>query len=145
MTKGAAILSARKLAEKVGFKIAVRIAVMAGIMAVFTVGYWMLVAKGVSLNAFLLLLCGVCIATGFVLVLVNIPLNTLLMRVVDRDKLSKVSSIISIASQGLVPISSVLAGAVLQYLGSTVLLVICCVGFAAASVMLLLSKRVREL
>ena len=141
----AAILSARKLAEKVGFKIAVRIAVMAGIMAVFTVGYWMLVAKGVSLNAFLLLLCGVCIATGFVLVLVNIPLNTLLMRVVDRDKLSKVSSIISIASQGLVPISSVLAGAVLQYLGSTVLLVICCVGFAAASVMLLLSKRVREL
>ena len=142
---GAAILSTRKQEGKVGAKVAVRLAMEAVIMAVVTVGYWILVAKNVSLNAFLALFCAASFAIGFVLVLVNIPINTLLMRIVDRDKLSKVSSIISIAAQGLIPVASVLAGAVLQYMGSTMMLVICSIGFAAAAIPLLYNKRVREL
>ena len=67
------------------------------------------------------------------------------MRVVDRDKLSKVNSIISIGCQGMIPIASVLAGAVLQSLGSSVLLLVCTLGFAAAAILLLLNKAVREL
>ena len=63
----------------------------------------------------------------------------------DRDKLSKVSSIISIISQGLTPIASVLAGSVLQYLGSTPLLLVCSLGFTATALFLLFNKQVREI
>ena len=67
------------------------------------------------------------------------------MRSVDRDKLSKVNSLVSIGAQGMTPIASVLAGAVLQSLGSTALLLACTLGFALTAVMLLVNKPVREL
>ena len=63
----------------------------------------------------------------------------------DKDKLSKVNSITSVSSQGMIPIASVIAGAVLQSFGSTVLLFICALGFTATAVMLLINKPVREL
>ena len=76
---------------------------------------------------------------------INIPVNTAIMRVVDRDKLSKVNSIISIGCQGMIPIASVLAGMILQSFGSSVLLFFCALGFTAAAVFLLMNKPVREL
>ena len=68
-----------------------------------------------------------------------------ILRIVDKDKLSKVSSITSIGSQGMIPIASVIAGAVLQSFGSSVLLFICALGFTVTAVLLLLNKPVREL
>ena len=100
---------------------------------------------GLLFAIFLLLFCLGCVILGALIVNINIPLNTTVMRVIDKDMLSKVSSLISIASQGLIPIASVLAGAVLQYMGSTVLLAVCALGFTAAAVMLLLSKSAREI
>ena len=82
---------------------------------------------------------------GVLLSLINIPINTTLMQVVDRDKLSKVASLISIVSQGMVPISSVLAGLVLGHLGSSALLLICSLGFMISSLMLLFNKRIHEI
>ena len=83
--------------------------------------------------------------TGFLVSYVNIPINTTMMRIVDKDKLSKVTSIISIISQGMIPIASVLAGAILGSLGSTMLLVICAVGFTATAVLTIFSRTIREL
>ena len=76
-------------------------------------GYWRLVASAVSLNAFLLVFSTGCLAVGFLLSLINIPLNTLIQRRVERNKLSKVGSIVSVGSQGMIPVASVLAGAAL--------------------------------
>ncbi len=67
------------------------------------------------------------------------------MRVVDKDKLSKVNSIISMGSQGMLPLASVLAGVILEKLGSTFLLVFCSLGFAVTAILLLFSKRIREI
>lgn len=142
---GAVILSSRPQIEKVGRMTALLLCWTAVVMIALAVSYWQLVARGVSLNAFLLLFCLGCIILGALIVNINIPLNTTVMRVIDKDMLSKVSSLISIASQGLIPIASVLAGAVLQYMGSTVLLAVCALGFTAAAVMLLLSKSAREI
>ena len=100
---------------------------------------------GISLNGFLLLFCAGCLLSGFLVTCVNIPISTALMRVVDRDKLSKVSSIVSILAQGLVPIAAVLAGIVIQCWGCTLLLVICSAGFAAAALFLLFNRNVREI
>ena len=142
---GSVILSARKQKEKCGHKTALWLCATAAVMIIVTAAYWFFVVRGVSLNAFLLLFCLACLLIGFFIVCVNIPLNTALMRTVERDKLSKVTSIISIVSQGLIPIASVLAGIVLQCFGSTPLLLVCSLGFAAAAMILLFNPHAKEI
>ena len=142
---GSLLLSARPQAEKCGRSTALRLCWMAGLLIVLTLGYWLLVARGGSLNAFLILFSLGCLLAGWLLAAVNIPVNTTLMRVVERDKLSKVSSIISIISQGLIPIASVLAGAVLQGLGSTLLLLFCSAGFTVTAGFMLLSRETHNI
>ena len=68
-----------------------------------------------------------------------------MMRVVDKDKLSKVTSIMSIGSQGMIPIASVLAGLVLETLGSTALLAACSLGFTVTAVLMLFNRNIKEL
>ena len=142
---GSVILSARPQAEKCGRSVAVRITLFAGILIVLTGSYWLLVDRGASLDLFLVLFGLGCLLIGLLIVFVNIPFSTVLMRVVARDKLSKVSSFISILSQGLIPLSSVLAGLILQNLGSTPLLLFCSVGFSAAALIMLLSPSAKEI
>ena len=142
---GAAVLSARPQEEKIGFRTAVRLCLMAGVVIMMASSYWWFVERGTSLNAFLIAFCAGCLMTGFLVSYVNIPINTTMMRIVDKDKLSKVTSIISIISQGMIPIASVLAGAILGSLGSTMLLVICAVGFTATAVLTIFSRTIREL
>nr|AHF25497.1 major facilitator superfamily MFS_1 [uncultured bacterium Contigcl_7] len=142
---GAAILSARKPPEKCGYSIAVRLCANAAVMIALFFAYWLLVDRAHSPNPFLVIFCAGALVVGLLLAFINIPVSTAMMRIVDRDKLSKVNSLISIGSQGMVPIASVLAGAVLQSLGSSVLLLICALGFAVTAVMLLVNKPVREL
>ncbi len=142
---GAAILSARKPAEKCGHTVAVQLCFNAAVIILLSVSYWLLVDRGNGLNVFLPLFCLGGFVTGLQLSFINIPISTAIMRVVDRDKLSKVNSIISIGSQGMIPIASVLAGAVLQAFSSTPLLFICSLGFTFMAVLLLVNKPVREL
>lgn len=142
---GSAILSARAQDNKCGRRTARMLCVIAGIMIALAATYFVLIDRSVSLNAFLLTFSAGLLMIGFILPWINIPVNTALMRLVDRDKLSKVNSILSIMSQGLIPIASVLAGAVLQYLGSSSLLFICAAGFSLAAVYLLFNKSVREI
>ena len=75
----------------------------------------------------------------------SLPLNTTIQRSVERNQLSRVNSIMSVGSQGMIPIASVLAGAVLQAFGSTVLLVICAAGVTITAVLLLTNKNVQSL
>ena len=142
---GAIALSARPQAEKCGRKTALLLCAMAATIVGLTLGYWLLVDRGVSLNGFLLLFCAGCLLTGFLVTSINIPISTTLMRVVDRDKLSKVTSIVNVLSQGLTPIASVLAGIVLQCWGSSLLLLICAMGFTAAALFLLFNRSAKEI
>ena len=142
---GAVMMSIRKPEEKCGLKVARRLCVFSGVMTALAIGYWWLVASDVSLNAFLLVFSTGCLAVGFLLSLINIPLSTAIQRSVERNKLSKVGSIVSVGSQGMIPIASVLAGAALQAFGSTMLLAVCAVGFTITAVLLLTSRHVRSL
>ena len=142
---GAAVLSARQPAEKCGHTIAKQLCINAVIVIFLAFSYWLLVDRGLGLNIFLPLFCAGGFVTGLQLSFVNIPITTAVMRTVDKDKLSKVNSLISIGSQAMIPVASVLAGAVLQGLGSSALLFICALGFSAMAVLLLVNKPVREL
>ena len=142
---GAAVLSAKEQAEKCGRAVSVRLCVVAGAMIFLAFGYWLFVDRGYSLNVFLLLFSLGCFVIGLYISYINIPVSTALMRIVDQDKLSKVSSIVSIGTQGMIPIASVLAGVVLQAFGSSTLLFICALGFAATAAAMMLNHSIREL
>lgn len=142
---GAAILSARKTKEKFGFETGLKLCSVAALMVALALGYWLLVDRGASLNGFLILFSLGCLMMGFLISWINIPVSTAMMRIVDRDKLSKVSSILGIGSQGMIPIASVLAGLVLQALGSAALLFICAAGFTVTALLCLSSRPLREL
>ncbi|MBO4229658.1 MAG: MFS transporter [Clostridia bacterium] len=142
---GAAIMSAREQEEGCGVKVAKRLCVFSGVMIVLAAGYGWLVASGVSLNGFLIVFCAGCLAVGFLLSFINIPLNTAIQSKVEKNKLSKVGSLLNVGSQGMIPIASVLAGAALQAFGSTMLLAICAAGFTVTAVLLLTNRDVRTL
>ena len=142
---GALVLSARPQAEKVGRRVSWLLLIEAAILSSLTAAYWIFVRRGVSLDAFLVLMCVGGLLTGAAIVNINIPTTTTIMRIVDKDKLSKVNSVISIASQGLIPLASVLAGAILQGLGSTALLLFCTGGFLITALLMLFNKRVGEI
>ena len=142
---GAVLMSARKQEEQCGLKVARRLCVLSGVMIALVAGYGWLVAANVSLNAFLVLFCAGCLAVGFLLSFINIPVSTTIQRRVEKAMLSKVSSLLSVGSQGLIPIASVLAGAALQAFGSTALLAICAAGFTVTSVLMLTNRHVKSL
>ena len=142
---GAVMMSARKQEEKCGLKVAKRLCVFSGVMIVLAIGYGYLVFAGVSLNGFLLLFCAGCLVIGFLLSFINIPLNTAMQRRVEKNKLSKVGSLVSVGSQGMIPIASALAGAALQTFGSAILLAICAAGFTITAVLLLANKHIRSI
>ena len=133
---GAMYLSMHQEEGKCGMKIALRLGVMAACMSTLAISYWLLVDRGFSLNAFLVLMCFLTIVMGAVIPFVNIKINTLIMKIVDKNQLSKVNSIISLISQGLIPFASVMAGAVLQFWGTTILLFICAAGFVVSAIYL---------
>ncbi len=140
-----AILSAKKQDEKVGGKVAKLLCGNVGLMVCLTLSYWCFSAGRISISAFLVLLCVGGLIWGFLLPNINIPISTTFMRVVDRDKLSKVSSITAVFSQGLIPIATALAGVLLQYFGSTVLLSVCTAGFAVTALFLLFNKEAKNI
>ena len=142
---GAAVLSARPQAEKCGRRVALWICAAAVMMILLTGSYWFFAERTSMLNVFLLAFCAWCLLMGLVIVCVNIPLNTVMMRVVDKDKLSKVSGITSVFAQALIPIASLLAGIALQLSGCTMLLSVCTVGFTAAALALLFSKEAKKI
>ena len=142
---GAAILSARKQEEKCGYKTAVRLCITAAFMIALTVCYWQFVGCGADVNGFLIAFCLGGLGIGFLISYINIPITTAMMRAVDRDKLSKVTSIINIGSHGMIPVASVLAGVILQSLGSTALLAFCSLGFSLTAVLMLINRQVREI
>ncbi len=142
---GAAIMSGRAQADHCGRKAARLLCVIAAVMVGLTVSFIVFVDRGTQVNSFLISLSLGFLLIGFLIPCFNIPVTTAIMRIVDRDKLSKVNSISSIGSQGMVPIASVLAGTILGTFGETALLVFCSVGFAITALSALFSRQFREL
>ena len=140
-----AILSAKKQDDKIGGKVAKLLFGNIGLMVLLTGIYRLFETGIISITTFLVVLCTGGLIWGFLLPNINIPISTTFMRVVDRDKLSKVTSITAVFSQGLIPIATALAGVILQYFGSTVLLSVCTAGFAITALFLLFSREAKNI
>ena len=141
----AMVLSARKRKEKIGRSTAGWLSFLSVLLIALTLAYALLVAHGEHLNLFLVLLCLGAFLIGMAITFINIPISTALQILSDKDKLGKVSSVMNMGSQGLIPVSVFLAGYVVDLWGCTALLAICSAGFTAASLYALLSRRFREM
>ncbi|MCR4711952.1 MAG: hypothetical protein K5707_06580, partial [Clostridia bacterium] len=75
---------------------------------------------------------------------INIPTVTAMMRIVDKDKLSKMASIMNMSGMGMTPIASFLAGAILETRGCTPLLAVCSAGLLVTALLLLASPQSKE-
>ncbi len=141
----AAVMSTKRDEGKVGSKVANRLLMLGIVMVVVSLGYRLLVSNHYSINAFLIVLCGFSIAIGALLPMINIPISTAILKVIDTGMLSKVMGLINVLSQGLVPVASVLAGVILQKGGILPLLIFCSAGFMLTAVYMLLNRSVKEI
>lgn len=66
---------------------------------------------------FMVLTCITIIFMGYANAYVNVPFNTAILKVVDRDKLGRVNSSLSLISNGLTPIAIAFGGMIVQYIG----------------------------
>lgn len=82
---------------------------------------------------------------GLILPSINIPTTTKMMTVVDKGMLGKVFAVIDIGSQGLIPLSSFLAGIAIETLGPSWLLVISASGLAILAVILFINRQIAKL
>ena len=85
------------------------------------------------------------VLVGSLSVMINVPSTTIMMILIDKDKFGKVSSVINIGTQGLIPLSTFLAGIFITYFSSVGLLFICFAGVSIVSIILLFSKAIKDI
>ena len=111
----------------------------------FTVGYYLFTIGTFDINAILVSLLIGAFMTGILIVSINVPSSTAMMKMIEREKYGKVSSVINIGSQGLIPLATFLAGLSLTYIGSLGLLIICAAGLLITSIVIFLSKSIKKI
>ena len=99
----------------------------------------------IGINALLIILLVILFLIGACIILINVPSSTAMMTIVDKDKFGKISSVISIGSQGLIPLSMFLGGIALTYVGSLGLLIACSAGLLITSLFLFFIPSVRTI
>ena len=99
----------------------------------------------IDINAFLITMLVGSFLIGVLLVTINVPSTTAMMKIIDKDKFGKVSSVLNIGSQGLIPLSVLLGGAAIASIGSLGLVSVCAGGLLLLALILFFNKSVREL
>lgn len=118
------------------------VSLLVGLMAIF---YALFINNIMNINTLLILCMVILFAIGASIMLINIPSSTAMMRIVDKDKFGKVSSVINIGSQGLIPLSMLLGGVAITYLSSLGLLALCGGGLLITSLVLFFLPSVRTI
>ena len=114
-------------------------------MVSLAVIYFLFAKEVFSINVILLALTIGALLIGLTLPFINIPTSTKVMTLTEKDKLGKVSSVMDVGSQGLIPLSNLLAGLVISSFGPSWLLIICAAGLCLLTVVLFVSKQIKQL
>ena len=115
------------------------------VTSIMPIVYILFINNVISINASLVSIIIVLLAIGMLLVVINVSTSTAMLKIVDKDKIGKVSSVGSIGSQGLIPLSMFLGGVALTYIGSAGLLIVCASGLIITALVLFFNKSIKEL
>ncbi len=141
---GALALSSQSETGKVGHKVSMRTLLFSLSITVLSITYGPLVLKGQGISIYLIIISTGSCFIGWILSAINIPVSTAIMKSVDSDMLSKVMGLISVLSQGLIPVSSLIAGTVIQKLGCLPLLAGCSIGLLLTSGYMLANRDIND-
>ena len=106
--------------------------------------YALFINSVIDINVLLITILVILFLIGVSIILINVPSTTAMMKIVDKDKYGKLSSVLNIGSQGLIPFSVFLGGLALTYIGSLGLLIACATGLLITSVVLFFAPSVRN-
>jgi DHA3 family macrolide efflux protein-like MFS transporter len=90
--------------------------------------------KVMPINLYLIVSLVLFLGIGFSMVSFNVPVGILLQTKVDKSQLGKVNSLMSVLSQALIPVSSLIAGVVISQLGIVYLYVYCGIGIILVNI-----------
>ena len=139
-----AILSVKAMAKKCGKGLKIGIILVAFMLAATVVLFYILVENGVNFNLYLILLAAVMLIIGVIVSYINVPIMSVMMIKIDRQYQAKVFSLLSIGSQGLIPIALFLGGLILNNLGLGALYLFCALGFITIMVITVANKSIEE-
>lgn len=141
----AVILSTRPKKDKIYKGLSISLGIFCSLYIVLTTFYILFAKETIGINTMLIAFVPIGLVMGMTLVTINIPISTTMMTIVDKDKLGKVSSVIDVGSQGLIPLSNFLAGLVIAGLGPSWLCIASTIGLTLMTVFLVLNKHVKQL
>lgn len=139
------IFSFMKQKEKYNKLIRISLVLVSLTFMVDTFMYFLFIKDIVHINILLITFFMSLIFIGGLIIFINVPASTSMMRMIDKDNFGKVSSVISIGSQGLIPLSTFLAGLCLTYIGSLGLLFICSLGSLIVSLFMYINKSIKQI
>lgn len=139
------VLSMMKQKEKCNVTVRYSMMAVSVILGLFAMFYGLFQHGFVEMNPLLIITIAAFFLIGVLVVMINVPFSTAMMRIVDKDKFGKVSAVTSIGSQGLTPIAMLLGGAAISGIGPLGLLIICAGGFLVTSLFLFFTPSIREL
>lgn len=139
------ILGGREQSKNCGRDVKTALALSSLALALSSGAYLVLVAIMKNVNAFLIAETAIVLFLGVAITMINIPINVAFMKAVDEKMLGKATSILSTLSQALVPISSMVAGTIIQYAGLSAVFLFSTIGFILTTVYALFNKNLSKL
>lgn len=139
------IYGAKKQKEKFSSSIISGFFMISIITILITFNFFIFIELTDNLNIFLIILLILMFLCGISLIIINIPIATYRYKIVDKDKLAKINSLMAIGSQGLIPIASFLGGVIISQFGLLYLFCFCSLGILATAIFLSLNKPVRSI
>ena len=139
------IISGLRQAEKCNRTVRWSMLAVSALVILMVVFYALFKNNVVGINFLLIAIIVILFLLGGTIVLINIPSAAAMMKIVDKDKLGKVSSVTQIGSQGLTPLAMFLGGVALTYINSIGLLALCAGGLLITSLVLFFIPSVREI
>lgn len=133
--------------QKEHYNKTIRYSLLAMVFTMITSAVFYILFRSSIIGINTLLIINIIIYTliGIWIVLINVPSSTVMLRIVDKDKLGKVSSVISIGSMGLTPVALLLGGLAITYLGASGLLIVCTSGLLLIALIAFFSLRNSDL
>jgi len=98
-----------------------------------------------SINIVLFSLTTLMFAIGLSNIAFNIPISMVMQRRVERNMLGKVSSVSTVLSQALIPISSLIAGLIIAKISISALYAFCLIGMIITTFLFVRSKASNEI
>ncbi len=139
------VFSIRKQKESIIKGLRISFVLIVLVLILMTVFYILFANGYIGINALLGALIAISFSIGLILITINVPSTTKVLTTVDKDKLGKVNSVVDVGSQGLIPLSNLLAGLIISGLGSSYLLIICTSGLILVTLFLLINKTMSKL